>query len=424
VKRVGSRTWLTLAFAVISAVAPGPPAKKGTAATIGVNGEVGYETFGYPSSETGGSSWENFFAANLRGRGELIPDLSYRFDVRAVADDAEFTAGVLSVRNRQFRRPYVSFKELALSYRALPELRLGIGKELVRWSIIEGLQPANLMDPTDQSDPFRIWEEGVWSASLHYEPGEWSVDAVVVPIAFTPSRAPLGRWQIIPAVVTQTQDMPPVQFEETQTALRVQGHLQEWEGALIQYTGRVTDAIFVPQLIFVGGEQQFRLEMVHRYPHLYAWGAQLSRPLGDSFIWRNEAVYYHSPDQDEDDFVHWVTGLEYSYEVWRVVLNYFREDVTAEAPIPVTSKGALRFFRSFLFGEVRYDPGSRWRVTLRGGHDFTELFTLIQPEVSFEIYPDLRIALGGDYIDASKPSSYFYSIRHDSRISARIQYFF
>ncbi len=58
-----------------------------------LNGAVQYETFGYTDPDTLGSRWENFFAATLRGHGQLSSTLTWDFEGRAVADDANFTAG-------------------------------------------------------------------------------------------------------------------------------------------------------------------------------------------------------------------------------------------------------------------------------------------------------------------------------------------
>jgi hypothetical protein len=412
-------TLVLLALGIAASALPGAAA----AATITANGDASWESFGYPNPDTGGQRWENFLAATLRARGDLLAGVTYRLDLRAVADDVEFTAGVLDVRNSRFRRPYLAAKEMLVSYRLLPELRLSAGKQLVLWSLMEGLKPANLMVPKDESDPFRQWEEGVWSLGLHYEDERGlSGEAFVVPIAFTPSRVPQGRWQIIPEDIAQTQDLPPVQLDETQVGVRVRAQVEEWESAILFYAGRSTEAIFVPELIFVGGDEVFRVEIVDRYPHLYAPGVQLSRPIGEDVVWRFELVYYHSPDPDQDDFIHTTSGAEYVVSDWRFGLNYFRDDTTARAPEEVTNEGALRFFRSFLSGAVRYDPGW-WRFTVQAGHDFTEEFSLVQPSISAEVYRNLRLTLEGDVITASRPS-YFDSIRHDDRIGAKLEYFF
>jgi hypothetical protein len=431
----GAKRNRTCADAIVVALAVLLLPRLAPAVSAAVNGHVQYETFGYPDPDTADHRWENFFAAVLRGRGEFTSTLTWQAEGRAVADDAGFTAGAYSPRNESRQRPFLSLVSGALDYRPIPDLRLSVGKQIVSWSIFDELQPANVMMPRDESDAFRRVEQGVNGVSVYYGSGRLFAELVVVPLAFTPSRLPQGRWNIIqePDVI-QVKDQPPVQLDETQAGARIGARIGQLDATLIGYVGRDTAAVFLPgQLILIGIENGipiFKAQIIDAYARLRVGGLTASYPFGDRVIARTEAVYFNSPDPYHDDFLHTAGGVEYALDDWRVVLSYLRDDTTVSAPQEVTNKGERRFFQSFMFGELRYDAGGALRARLRGGYDFNGEFMLLQPEVSYRVWRTLRVALLGEVIDASLSSytnnkiSYFETITHEDRLGTRIDYDF
>jgi hypothetical protein len=409
------------------------------AALPALNGAVQYETFGYPDPDTLGSHWEDFFAATLRGHGQFSSTLAWQFEGRAVADDAGFTAGAYSQRNASRSRPYLSLITGVLDYRPSPQLRVSVGNQIVNWSAFDGIQPANLMTPRDQSDVFRRVESGIPSISVHYGGGTFA-ELVVVPLAFDLSRLPQGRWSIATTIArklggsfVEQQDLPPVRFNETQAAARVGTHWGGLEASVIGYVGRDAAAEFVPGRLIVTvvkGRFKFTPQIIDHFPLLRAGGVTASHPLGDRWLLRIESVYYNSPERDRDDFLHSVAGVEYALDDWRIVLNYFRDDQTVSAAEAVTDKGERRFFQSFMFGEVGYDAGRRLRGHFRAGYDVNGEFLLIQPEVSYRLWRTLWLALFSEIIQANRSSychnkiSYFDTIRHEDRLGTRIEYDF
>ena len=415
-------------------------ARAAVASVPALNGAVQYETFGYPDPDTLGRRWENFFAVSLRGHGQFSSALTWQFEGRAVADDVGFTAGAYSLRNATRRRPYLSLITALLDYRPSPELRVSAGKQIVNWSIFDEIQPANLMTPRDESDVFRRVELGVPSVSVHYGKGGTFAELVVVPLAFTPSRLPQGRWNIGTSLANQLggsfverQDFPPVRLNETQAGARVGTHLGALEASVVGYVGRDTATVFVPgRLIItvVNGRKKFTPQIIDHVPRLRAGGFTASYPLGERWLLRVESVYYNSPERARDDFLHSVAGIEYALDDWRIVASYFRDDQTVNATEAVTNKGERRFFQSFIFGEVRYDAGRRLRGHLRAGYDVNGEFLVIQPEVSYRLWRTLWVALFGENIQANRSfyahnkTSYFDAIRHEDRLGTRLEYDF
>jgi hypothetical protein len=245
-------------------------------------------------------------------------------------------------------------------------------------------------------------------------------------MAFQLSLMPQGRWNIIPTErenVSRDIDVPPVQFKETQAGLRIGTQFDDLDVSLFAYVGRDAMPGFVPELIFVGGEQRFQLVITDTYPRIRSGGFNASYPLGDALLLRTEVVYFSSPDEERDDFLHSVIGAEYSLADWRFVLNYFRDDVVTRADVEVTDKGERRFFQSFLFGEVRYDAGGRLSLLLRGGIDFSEEFLVIEPEIDYRVWRDLHIAITANIVDGSG-DNYFERIQSEDRIGTRLRYYF
>jgi hypothetical protein len=400
---------------------PAVRASSTEADSIALQGRVRYEAFGYPDADSATPSEENFFDAALTGGGRLGLQVNYQFEARVVADDVEFTAGGYSLRNATRRRPYLALVTAAVDYRPVEPLRLSVGKQIVHWSIFDEMQPANLLCPRDESDIFRRVELGVDGVAAHYQMGRAFAELVAVPLAFTPARLPQGRWRIIPTAIEQRQELPPVRFDETQAGARLGFRSGQLNGSVIGYVGRDSEAIFVPRLIFVGGEEVFRLQIIDRYPRLRAGGVTASYPLGAATLARLESVYYNSPDRDRDDFLHTAVGMEYGRRNWRLLLNYLRDDQTARAPEQVTDEGERRFFQSFVFGEVRYEGGGRLLGRVRGGYDLTGEFLILQPEISYRVWRGLTVALAGDLIDANRPS-YFERVQHEDRLGTWFEY--
>jgi hypothetical protein len=413
--------WVLVKLVVLLAAAQLGGRHRAHAAQPVLNGQVQYETFGYPDPDAQSPRWENFFAAVVRGRGGAGPTLTYQFEGRAVADDVGFTAGAYSLRNATRRRPYLSLISAVLDYRPLAGLSVSVGKQIVDWSGIDEIQPANLMTPRDESDIFRRVKLGIPAVSARYDVGRMFAELAVVPLAFTPSRLPQGRWNIIGGGVEELQDLPPVRLNETQAGARAGVRLGALEASLIGYVGRDTCAIFVPNLVYVGGDQIFKLQIIDHYPHMRAGGVTGSYAVGERTLLRLESVYFNSPDRDREDFLQTVGGAEVDLDDWRLVFNYLHYDMTVPAPQEVTDKGERSFFHSFLFGELRYDAGGKLLGRLRGGYDVTEDFLLLQPEVSYGLWGGLRVALVGDVIDAHR-RSYFDSIRHEDRLGTRLEY--
>lgn len=381
-----------------------------------------YESFIYPDADGPGDHWENFLDTRVRGVGRLGSSLTYQFEARAVADDANYTAGVFDLGADGRRRPYFSLISAVLAYQASPTTRLSVGRLPLSWSGFDVMQPLNLLRTPDESDVFRQVDYGVYGFSVDYTLESMFAALVVVPFAFTPTRLPQGRWQLIRDVDARERDTPPVRFEETQAALRVGLNLRRLEAALVGYVGRDSMPYFVPNLIYVGGDQIFLLEMIERYARLRAVGVTASHPVGENGLVRAESVFFGSPESDRDDFVHSVVGFEYALAEWRFVINYLRDDTTNEASEEVTDDGQRRFFSSFVFGEVRFDAGTEWFMSLRGGYDLERDFWVVQPEVSRRILDAFYVILGADIIAAQQPS-YFYSIRREDRLGLRLEYY-
>ena len=413
-------------LAGLSLTALGLVAESTAVETPSLHGHLRYEGFAYPDSDRSGDSWENFAEVRLRGRGTLSDDLTYRFEAMAFADTVHFTSGVYSVRNESRRRAHTNLISAVLDYRPSDGVRLSIGRQLVNWSIFDQIQPANVTSTSDVSDPFREVDIGVYSVAAHWEHEFGEVDVLVVPFAFAPTRLPQGRWNIIREDdVDKVQDLPSAHADETQAAMRLGFSIDLLEVGLIGYIGRDTSAVFIPELTFVGGEDRFELSIIDRYPRIRAGGFNVSYPLLDTLLARTEVMYFTSPEEYQDDFVHIAIGGEYSIGDVRFVLNYLREEITKNAANEVTDKGQRRFFRSFIFGVLSYDAGDRLRLRMRGGYDERGDFMILRPEVSYRVWRDIRVRLSGDVIDSKRDTDrYFDRIRHEDRWGIAVTQYF
>jgi len=406
---------VVLATAVTSLLNMGE--SRANAATL--SGSLTYETFGYPDSGTRGSDWENFFELLLRGSGRLNTRLTYHFETRLVADDADFTADFYSFRNDDLHRSYLSLISAALDCQVTKRLRASLGRQVLNWSIIDEIKPAALMLWREESDIFRRTDHGVDALSLHYSMDNAFVELAVVPIAFTPSTLPQGRWNPMPSGMPLVRNLPPVRGDETQAGVRLGLSIGDLDATIIGYEGRSTLPVF--QLAMNG--EDFTPEIDANYPRLHAAGFTASYPVGEGVLLRTEAVYFASPDNGVEDFLQAVAGAEYSYGDWRFIINYLQADKIVRDPAAILAEGERRYFQEFLFGEARYDAGGRLRVRFRGGYDFAGEFAVVQPEVSLQLWGELEIAMVAEVITSGR-FSYFDVIRNEDRVGTRLRYYF
>ena len=389
-----------------------------------LSGFARYETFGYPDPDADSPSWENFFEVVMRLNGRLTDRISYRCEGRAVADDVGFTVGAYEPRNAGYHRPYLSLITGVVDYRPTDGVRVAVGKQIINWSSFDSVQPANLMTPFDESDVFRRIEIGVPSVTLHVEREVVYGDLAVIPLAMSPSRIPQGRWNIIPdGGVEEIQALPPVRVDETQAGVRLGAQAGALDLSLIGYVGRDFSAVFVPELVYVGGPERFQVQIIDRYPRTRAGGISASHPVGDSALLRTESMYFSSPDDFQDNFFLSAVGLEYTWRDWRLNLNYLRNDRVDSAPEEPTDRGERQFFESFVFGELRYDAGGTWRGYLRGGYDIEKEFALLEPELVVRVWRDLEVALTGNIING-QGDTYFARIQHEDRVGTRLTYYY
>lgn len=386
------------------------------------DGSLRYDVYAYPDADRRGNAFENFFEAALRVRGRATDTLAYRAELRAVGDDAHYTAGIGDPRMEERRRPWVDVPEAVLDWTPRPELRVSIGRQIINWSGIDELQPANLMAPLDESEIFRRIPLGSFAVATHAELPHANVDLVVVPAAFQGARLPQGRWRFVPEGVGLHQDVPPVAFDETQAGLRLATRLDALELAVLGYVGRDMLPFFTLALPTTADGAP---RATAHYARTRVGGATASYPLGEAWLLRSELVYFASPDPRRDEFFQYVPlGVEYTRGDLRFVVNYLRFDRTSRGTGAV-SQGERRFYPSFLFGEASWDDGGRLRVRFRAGYDVQEDFAVVEPEVSYRVWRELRVTLGGAAIFAAHHASfdYFDQIRHEDRLALRLQYF-
>jgi len=408
---------------LITAVSIAPAARALDAPRV--HGSIRYDTFVYGDRDKAGDTWENYAVLDIRARGRLTDELTYRMQARMYADDVHFTAGAFSVRNDQRRRPYVQLAEGVVDYRPTGRLRISVGKQYVNWSAFDEIQPANVMSTRDESDPFRVVDLGLYGVALHYDHDFGDFEFFVVPMAFTPVRLPQGRWNIVRDNVAKIQDLPPVRVEETQAAIRLGFEVEQLEVDVFAYVGRDFSAVFIPEVVFVGGEDRLDVRIIDRYPRIRVGGMNATYPLSESLLARLETVYFSSPEDYQDNFIHVVIGGEYSFRDFRLVVNYLREEITKRSDIEITDKGERRFFRSLIFGEVLYDAGGRLRARFQAGYDTRGEFTILQPEISYRLWRELRAGLSGVVIDSKRGTDrYFDRIRHEDRFGADLTYSF
>lgn len=420
------RRWIgpgLLAVVLVTTARAAPAA--GALHDFELRGRAQMEGFAYVNARQSDSRFESFFSLTGHGRFRVGSSLTVRAEAELVADDAGFTDEIVSYRNAERSRAAISLIEGAVDYRPAPGWRFSAGRQLVHWSGIDEIRPVDLLRSRDLSDVFRQRDFGLYSLSAHFEGQQVYADAVVVPMGFPLSTQPKGRWNIIDddgGRIVRAIDVPPTRFDETQFGARLGAIIGALDVAVLGYVGRDASPTFVPTLEFVGGVDRFELTITDVYPKLRAGGLTASHPVGESLLLRVEAMYFSSPEAIRGNFVHAVAGAEYGWGDWRVVVNYLRDETTKRATEEVTDAGQRRFFRSFLFGELRYDGHARVQPRLRGGYDFTGRFVLVQPEISARAWRSLYLVLSANVVDGSR-FNYFERIRNEDRIGLRAEWY-
>jgi len=413
------RRRIVLAMTLVAASVVAPWAcGRSQAATVTVDSSLLYRFYGYPDGNSRRGSTENFLYGNLRARGQLGQTAGYRIELDAYVDDAGFTAGVVDPLTEERRRPYLDVPEAVLDWTPSERARISIGRQFVNWSGIDEIQPANLMTPLDESDLFERTQLGAYAVTGHFETQAAAIDLAIVPAVFQLTRLPQGRWRFAPDGVGQRTGRAGAGIEETQVGARIGRHFGDLELAVVGYIGRDMFPLFT-----LDSSGPAPVAVAHN-PRTRAAGITASWAVGESWMLRSEIVYYGSPDSRRDDFFQYVPlGVEYTRGNWRGVLNYLRVDRT-DTGVGAVSQGEREFYPSFLFGEGHWDAGGDLRVRLRCGYDFDKHFAVVEPQVSYRVWRDLRFGIVAAVIFADgAQSGYFDQIRHEDRIGLTLQYF-
>ena len=169
----------------------------------------------------------------------------------------------------QSNTPYLEFKELYLAFSA-KDLELRAGVQRFAWGRLDEYPINDLLNPWDYTRflrrPLEDRKIGVPSLSANLNKGDWSFDAVWVPV-LVPYRLPLPdeRWfgesristlARIPNsdVVPKEPDLPPRTFENSEFGLRMR-HAGDMEWALNLFRGYDPRPVFRTTALVINPQQ-------------------------------------------------------------------------------------------------------------------------------------------------------------------------
>lgn len=300
--------------------------------------------------------------------------------------------------------------------------RSRLGKQLLDWSVTDGLSPTDTLNARDWTDIVE-WERVGGPAYVLRYGGDAYLEAVLC--AFTPSKLPARRWQppSLRGFTLEEQDLGAA--GEPQAALRggALWHGFEVGGAVFQ--GRS----YAPVLrLDSGSSSGIHLKPVYRQETVLS--AFLTGELYRGVIVRADLGYFNQ--QQDDDFIQYVAGAERQWnglvgprDTFSLLVQYTNEIETQDVlPRAFHALDFRRAFNNSIWLNLRYafQEEGGWSVRLRSIYNLSHHDGYVEPSVVWSRRKwEATLGLG---VFAGSANTFWGGFNDQDRLFARLSYFF
>lgn len=250
---------------------------------------------------------------------------------------------------------------------------LRVGKQRVSWGTAVELNPTNILNPVDLSEPLGD-RRAVWMAKLDYYTGNGlQVTGVYIPF-FEPAA------EQIPGLPSVTVYKPEATFENSEYAMKASLLGVRGFDASISYFSGYED-LPVP-VKSDGGPIQKAI-----YPEVQTIGVDFATAIDDFGLWVEGA---YSKPSGLPEYHHWVVGSDYRFGsgLYTAAQYYHREDAQGES--------------NYLFGGIEKDFLSIHYWKVGAIYDLDSDSYMVIPEVTISLAEATDLVLGMRYLEDSE----------------------
>jgi len=351
----------------------------------------------------------------------------------------------------------ISFDELYLNYSG-ERFRLRAGNQIYGWGTADAFNPTSYFNPSDMREMlFRDDDEnkaGVPSLSGMFFLGDYTLEAVFVPVHIPPIMAPEGNFWALTIdsfflpVVTDDPERLGVDIDHVAYGARLSTSREGVDISVSGYRGPDRNQIFLPYRILRQGTTPVSLELSPRSSVVTMLGFDLSAALGD-FVVQLEAAY--SPDKagiveqriatltdlnlpfetDRAHYISYATGFNYFVPLNRLIEGHTGDTVlTVEwfqgrylegglYASPMTDIVSCKLEDSYFDGRVK--------MTVKGIFETKHGGKVFWPEFGYDFQNGWLIELGyaairGDRGSSWENDSIFYYFKDNDVLMAKVRY--
>ncbi len=351
----------------------------------------------------------------------------------------------------------ISFDELYLNYSG-ERFRLRAGNQIYGWGTADAFNPTSYFNPSDMREMlFRDDDEnraGVPSLSGMFFLGDYTLEAVFVPVHIPPIMAPEGNFWALAIdsfflpVVTDDPERLGVDIDHVAYGVRLSTSRGGVDISVSGYRGPDRNQIFLPFRIVRRGSTPVSLELRPQSSVVTMLGFDLSAALGD-FVVQLEAAY--SPDKagiveqriatladlnlpfetDRAHYISYAAGFNYFIPLNRLIEGHTGDTVlTVEwfqgrylegglYTSPITDIASCKLEDSYFDGRVR--------VTIKGIFETRHGGKVFWPEIGYDFQNGFLVEAGyaairGDRGSSWESDSIFYYFKDNDVLMAKVRY--
>lgn len=339
-------------------------------------------------------------------------------------------------RNRlMLKEAYFDMKYKLIDLRA--------GRQIIAWGKTDGINPTNVINPTDNSDILDTDNEtlGIDALNSKLYLSNWVLQTVFIPV-FTPSVLPdaaTNRWYAdLPqrihsqpglgkaAVVPGENHKPEADIRSAQYAASLSGNIKNIDIDCYYYNGMS----HVPEIelaVSPISADSLRVAINQRYYRHQMAGMALATTWG-SWGFRAEGAYF-MPRQIINDkpYFQYVAGIDHTFaNVYGsnnifVIAQWIHE--VADKDAVFSNQNLNHLFQKDVMLRTECGLGSNTKLNLQGLYnlDFDDYY--LQAELEHNLANGFNVSAAADILGGPR-DSFFYSYRNNDRVQIRMKYNF
>ncbi|SDN46401.1 hypothetical protein SAMN04488516_102213 [Desulfonauticus submarinus] len=346
-------------------------------------------------------------------------------------------------QDRDRRRRYAELNEIYLTYSA-SDYDLTVGKKIFKNGISTLYSPVDRHSPKDGNDPMDTQDYGLWQLKLDYYVENDSITFAILPV-FQTSKSPseYSRWtgsvveddkQVDSDFYTLDVDKnntrieneyPDVDLENIAYFAKVKGTRAGWDLFFSTYQG------LNPYYVLKEEHRNGKIYYIKKNVFIGEYAGGFSTTY-KKWEFHGEALYNHSYNSKDDNYVSYVLGLTYTIDdllqslklkKMIITIEYGGEFVTQKQSAKgyIKSSQEMRPGRNDIFSFVRLEITDNWNLEYTSNFELSKGGRINRLISEYKFKSGLKWKAGVEFFNGGK-HSYYGRWRKNDRIFTELIY--